>query len=97
VWQYIEERVRAHAEYILETGVTVRACAAHFHTSKSTVHKDLTDRLKEYDPALYASVRAVLDKNLRERHIRGGIATRKKYQKIREAHSSFAAPDQNTD
>lgn len=86
MWQYIEERVRAHAEYILETGDTVRACAAHFQTSKSTVHKDLTDRLREYDPALYSAVREVLDKNLRERHIRGGIATRKKYQKIREAH-----------
>jgi putative DeoR family transcriptional regulator (stage III sporulation protein D) len=97
VWQYIEERVRAHAEYILETGETVRACAVRFQTSKSTVHKDLTERLQEYDPALYAAVRKVLDKNLRERHIRGGIATKQKYQKIREAHTSSKNKDKNTD
>ncbi len=84
MWEYIDERVRAHAEYILSTGCTVRACAAHFCTSKSTVHKDVTERLCEFDPALCARVRKVLDKNLSERHIRGGIATRKKYENIRK-------------
>lgn len=81
MWDYLEERVRAHAEYILETGCTVRACAAHFKTSKSTVHKDVTERLRGYDLILYRNVRGVLDKNLEERHIRGGIATKKKYEK----------------
>lgn len=80
MWQYIEERIMAHAEYILETGCTVRACANRFQTSKSTVHKDVTERLREYNGELYLKVRKVLDKNLNERHIRGGIATRKKYQ-----------------
>ena len=84
MWEYIEERVRTHAEYILETKCTVRACAAHFQTSKSTVHKDVTERLKECDERLYAKVRKVLDKNLNERHIRGGIATRKKYENARK-------------
>ena len=84
MWEYIDERVRAHAEYILSTGCTVRACAAHFYTSKSTVHKDVTERLKLLDAALYAAVRKVLDKNLGERHIRGGIATRRKYENARK-------------
>ena len=84
VWEYIDERVRAHAEYILETGCTVRACTARFCTSKSTVHKDVTERLRSVDAALYAKVRKVLDKNLNERHIRGGIATRKKYENARK-------------
>ena len=66
MWEYIEERVRTHAEYILQTGCTVRACAAHFQTSKSTVHKDVTERLREFDLPLYRDVRAVLDKNLNE-------------------------------
>lgn len=84
MWEYIEERVLAHAEYILETNCTVRVCAARFQTSKSTVHKDVTERLKEIDAALYGKVRKVLDKNLTERHIRGGMATRKKYQNKRK-------------
>ncbi len=79
MWQYIEERIETHARYVLETGCTVRSCAKHFGTSKSTVHKDLTERLKRYDYALYKRVRAVLDKNLSERHIRGGEATREMY------------------
>lgn len=72
--------MRESAEYILETGCTVRACAAHFGTSKSTVHKDITERLSQADPALAQRVRAVLDVNLSERHIRGGDATRRKYR-----------------
>lgn len=79
MWDYIEERTIQCAEYIVETGCTVRACSAHFNVSKSTVHKDVTERLLEYDADLFERVREVLDVNLRERHIRGGIATQKKY------------------
>ncbi|MBQ2325564.1 MAG: sporulation transcriptional regulator SpoIIID [Clostridia bacterium] len=66
-------------EYILETGATVRACAARYGISKSTVHKDVSVRLKGASPSLYSDVRKVLDKNRLERHIRGGEATRRKY------------------
>ena len=76
---YIEERVLKCAEYIVETGCTVRACSAHFSISKSTVHKDVSERLKYIDPNLFEEVRKILDLNLSERHIRGGIATKEKY------------------
>lgn len=76
----IGKRSRALAVYIIETGATVRAAAASFGISKSTVHKDLTERLPHYSPVLYAQVRDVLEKNKQERHIRGGLATRKKYK-----------------
>ena len=79
MWEYMEERARMCAEYILATGTTVRGCAAHFNISKSTVHKDITERLAEIDAELCEQVRRVLDLNLAERHIRGGNATRKKY------------------
>ena len=79
MWEYMEERARMCAEYILATGTTVRGCAAHFNISKSTVHKDITERLAEIDVELCEKVRRVLDLNLAERHIRGGNATRKKY------------------
>lgn len=79
MWEYIEERAIKCAEYIVETGCTVRACSAHFSISKSTVHKDVSERLKYIDPNLYERVRQVLNLNLSERHIRGGIATQKKY------------------
>ena len=81
MWEYIEKRARKCAEYIVATGCTVRACSAHFHISKSTVHKDVSERLKYVDLALYEKVRQILDVNLSERHIRGGIATREKYVK----------------
>lgn len=68
---------------MLETGCTVRTCAAKFGVSKSTVHKDVTERLQQFDPALCAQVRGVLRINLQERHIRGGNATRCKYCKKR--------------
>ena len=84
MWEYIEERVRRNGEYVAATGCTVRACAAHFNESKSTEHKDVTERLKRIDPELYARAREVLDVNLRERHIRGGIATKLKYGKKRQ-------------
>lgn len=79
MWDYIEERVKKCAEYIVETGCTVRACSAHFSISKSTVHKDVSERLKYIDEDLYERTRDVLALNLSERHIRGGDATRKKY------------------
>ncbi|MBQ7912266.1 MAG: sporulation transcriptional regulator SpoIIID [Clostridia bacterium] len=80
MWNYIEERVLKCAEYIVETGCTVRACSAHFSISKSTVHKDVSERLKYIDADLFERVREVLNLNLSERHIRGGIATRAKYE-----------------
>ena len=79
MWEYMERRVRQSAEYILATNATVRACAEHFGISKSTVHKDVSERLAEIDPQLFCMVRKVLEKNLAERHIRGGNATKRKY------------------
>ena len=76
---YITERVTREAEYIIETQSTVRNAALHFSISKSTVHKDVTERLENIDKKLFSDVREVLDKNLSERHIRGGIATKNKY------------------
>ncbi len=79
MWDYITERVTREAEYIIETQSTVRNAALHFSISKSTVHKDVTERLENIDKKLFSDVREVLDKNLSERHIRGGIATKNKY------------------
>lgn len=76
----LEKRAQNLAVYIIETGATVRAAAGHFGISKSTVHKDLTQRLVQYDRPLYLQVRKVLDANKQERHIRGGMATRRKYK-----------------
>ena len=76
----MEQRACELAVYIIETGATVRAAARHFGISKSTVHKDLTERLSAINPGLYAQVREVLDVNKAERHIRGGMATKKKYK-----------------
>lgn len=75
-----EDRAVILGEYIIDTGATVRACAKVFKISKSTVHKDVTERLFYNNPQLYKSVKAVLEKNKQERHIRGGMATRKKYK-----------------
>jgi putative DeoR family transcriptional regulator (stage III sporulation protein D) len=71
----------SEAEYIATTGATVRQTAKVFHFSKSTVHKDVTARLFELDKSLYKKVKKALDKNLAERHIRGGEATKLKYAK----------------
>ena len=79
---YIEERVLELARYIIDTGATVRSTAAKFRISKSTVHKDCTDRLSQLNPGLACEVRQVLDVNKQERHIRGGLATREKYLHI---------------
>lgn len=76
---YIEERVLELAKYILDTKATVRATALKFRVSKSTVHKDVTERLLELNPTLAHQVKQVLDGNKAERHIRGGMATREKY------------------
>ena len=76
----LEKRACELAVYMIETGATVRAAARHFGISKSTVHKDLTQRLKQYNPSLYSQVREILEVNKRERHIRGGMATRRKYK-----------------
>ena len=78
--QDLEERACELAVYVIETGATVRAAAKHFGISKSTVHKALTQRLRLCNYSLYAQVRKVLDKNKQERHIRGGMATRRKYR-----------------
>lgn len=79
MWDCIAERVIKEGRYIIGTGNTVRAAATHFGISKSTVHKDVSERLKVIDCELFEKVREVLDKNLSERHIRGGMATREKY------------------
>ena len=76
----IEERACDLAAYIVENRATVRAAAARFGVSKSTVHKDLTERLPQIHPGLYREVRILLDLNKAERHIRGGLATRRKYR-----------------
>ncbi|MDO4678210.1 MAG: sporulation transcriptional regulator SpoIIID [Blautia sp.] len=76
---YIEERAVEIANYIIETKSTVRQTAGKFGISKSTVHKDCTERLKDINPSLASAVRSVLDVNKQERHIRGGLATREKY------------------
>ena len=76
----LNKRACELAVYMIETGATVRAAAGHFGISKSTVHKDLTQRLDQYNHALYLQVREILDVNKQERHIRGGMATRRKYK-----------------
>ena len=76
----LEDRACKMAVYMIETGATVRTAAKHFGISKSTVHKDLSHRLRQCNPVLYQQVRQVLDLNKQERHIRGGLATRRKYK-----------------
>jgi len=76
----LNQRACKLAVYMIETGATVRAAARQFGISKSTVHKDLTQRLEQCNKPLYSQVRQILDLNKQERHIRGGMATRKKYR-----------------
>lgn len=78
----MEERARDLALYIIENRATVRSAARKFGISKSTVHKDLSERLPAVNHSLYEQVKAILEENKAERHIRGGIATRKKYKGI---------------
>lgn len=77
---YIEERAVEIATYIIENNATVRQTAKKFGVSKSTVHKDVTDRLLNINPSLASRTRKVLDTNKSERHIRGGLATKEKYR-----------------
>lgn len=79
----LTERTLKEAQFIAETGATVRKTAQVFHFSKSTVHKDVSERLYFIDRTLYAKVRKILKINLDERHIRGGLATREKYLKAK--------------
>ena len=90
----IEERAVRLAEYITENRATVRAAAKKFGVSKSTVHKDITERLEAVDPALFAEVRQLLELNKAERHIRGGLATRRKYQAARGGIAQTSSADQ---
>ncbi len=83
---YIEERAIELAAYIIENKSTVRAAAKEFNISKSTVHKDVTERLRSLNTGLYSRVKEVLDKNKEQRHIRGGMATKEKYLKKRKQH-----------
>lgn len=76
---YIEERALEIGTYIIESNATVRQTAKKFGVSKSTVHKDVSERLVQVNPSLAAEVRKVLDVNKAERHIRGGLATKEKY------------------
>ena len=81
---YGQERCELLGEYVIEHNCTVRACALQFGISKSTVHKDLSSKLKTVNKNLYSSVKEVLEQNKSERHLRGGEATRIKYLKKRE-------------
>lgn len=79
---YIEERVIELANFIVENNSTVRSAAKEFHVSKSTVHKDVSERLLRLNPTLSKSVQKVLNENKAERHIRGGQATKEKYMRL---------------
>jgi putative DeoR family transcriptional regulator (stage III sporulation protein D) len=81
---YIEERTIALAEYIIKNKSTVRETAKKFGISKSTVHKDITERLLKINPQLAENARLILEENKAERHIRGGLATKQKYKKRNE-------------
>jgi len=77
-----EGRAVMLGRYIIENKTTVRAAADHFGISKSTVHKDVSERLRTEDPVLYARVKDILEINKQERHIRGGLATKRKYAEL---------------
>lgn len=87
---YIEERVLESAKYIINNKATVRNCAKQFGISKSTVHKDVSERLNQVNPSMACKVRDVLEKNKSERHIRGGMATREKYRKVKQGENTSA-------
>lgn len=81
---YLKDRVIMFGNYIAENGATVRQTAKKFGYSKSTVHKDVSERLRDFSPSLYEEANAVLAKNKAERHLRGGMATKRKYEKQTE-------------
>ncbi|MBR0088545.1 MAG: sporulation transcriptional regulator SpoIIID [Clostridia bacterium] len=87
---YIEQRAVKTAQYIIENGATVRGAARVFNISKSTVHKDIHERLQKINPALHKEAQRVLEQNKAERHIRGGIATREKYLSEKQQKTDFA-------
>ena len=80
MYYFADERIIKEAEFLLKTNGTVRSTAKKFGVSKSTVHSDVTKKLKDIDEALYEKVKELLFINLSERHVRGGMATRKKYK-----------------
>ena len=82
-----EERAITLGNYIIEHDATVRQAAKEFNISESTVHKDVSERLKAISPQLYQQVKQVLEKNKSERHIRGGMATKSKYERLKERES----------
>ena len=84
----VEKRCIEIGNYIKNTGATVRKAGAVFGISKSTVHKDVTDRLKHISPYLYHDVGLVLEQNKQERHMRGGEATKQKYLRLKELHTT---------
>lgn len=77
---FVEQRAVELGEYIIQSKATVRKTAKKFGVSKSTVHKDVSERLKKVNPQLYREVKSVLEINKAQRHIRGGMATRRKYK-----------------
>ena len=85
----VEERAVELGEYIIENKATVRSAAKKFGISKSTVHKDVSERLKKLNPQLYIEVKHILDVNKAQRHIRGGLATRKKYRFEKPGYKSM--------
>ncbi|MBQ3286565.1 MAG: sporulation transcriptional regulator SpoIIID [Firmicutes bacterium] len=83
--EHIRERVLTLSNYIIESGATVRQTASRYGISKSTVHKDMTERLPQLNEVTASRVRSILDKNKAQRHLRGGEATRQKYLHLRDA------------
>ena len=82
----IEDRAIDLAHYIIDSKDTVRGAAKKFGISKSTVHKDVSERLKKINPSLAKDVRVILDENKAQRHMRGGMATKLKYSKLKEGN-----------
>ena len=89
----VEERAAMLGEYIIESKATVRSAAKKFGISKSTVHKDVSQRLKSVNPVLYKEVREILDTNKNQRHIRGGIATKNKYMMLKRKLKNSTPPE----
>ena len=86
---FSDERSEILAKYIIETGATVRETAKNFGLSKSTVHKDVTEKLSYINPSLFSAVREILDKNKSERHIRGGEATKIRYDALKKQKNFY--------
>ena len=86
-----DARCEEVAKYVISSGATVRAAARRFGISKSTVHKDVTCRLKHVNSALYEDVRVILERNKAERHLRGGEATKRRYERFREGENITSA------